>query len=158
MLPHWTPYLIRVPVTVTTGAYTAGDVVGGTLSCDVPQLKGGGYLQAVRLVDDEAQAEPYKLWVFDAAPSTIANDAPHAPTEADYLKCVGVIDIPATAYRTDGSEADCAFAAGIDEKTEREVFFANLSDGKLYFRLVAVETPDYADANDLTLHVCVLLM
>lgn len=157
MQPQWTPTWIEVPITVTLSAYDAGDVVGGTLTSEaIKQLQGGGYIHAVRLTDDATQAEAYKLWVFDAAPSTIADAAAHAPTEADYLKCVGVIDIPATAYRTDGTEADCAFAKGIDEKTGDYVLFGNLASGSLFFRLVAVATPDYADADDLTLHIGIM--
>ena len=49
-------------------------------------------------------------------------------------------------------------AAGIDRKTEREIIFDSLPAGKLFFRLVCDATPTYADANDLTLHICVLTM
>jgi len=159
MIPHWKSTWVEVPVTVqVAGAYEANDVVGGTLSCDAHNVKGGGYIHAVRLVDDATQAAAVKLWVFDAAPSTIADAAPHAPTEADHLKCIGIIPIAAADYNTDGTEADCARVKGFDAASEDYVVFDNLPNGKLYFRLVCDATPTYADANDLTLHVCLMLM
>jgi len=160
MIPQWKPIIVEVPITVTTDAYSAEDVVGGLLTSDaIPQISGGGYLAWVRLVDDATQAEPFDLYVFNAVPSTIANDAAWAPLEADWLKCIGQIDIPATAYNTTGSEADCAFVKAVDVKTADVVWFDTLATGRLYFYLVANgSTPDYADTNDLTMHVCVLGM
>ena len=160
MIPNWRVRIVEIPVTVTLDAYEDGDVVGGTLTSDeIPQLVGGGYVAWVRLIDGGTQAEPYKLWLFNAAPSTIADGAAHAPTEADMLKCLGVVDIAAADYNTSGTEADMAFVAAKDEKTEDNIMFDNLSNGRLYARLVANgATPTYADANDLTLHICVLTM
>ncbi len=160
MIPHWRPHIIEVPITVTLDAYAAEAVVGGLLTSDaIPQLSGGGYIAWVRLVDDATQAEPYDLYVFDALPSTIANGATWAPLEADWLKCIGQIDIAAADYNTTGSEADCAFVAAKDVKTDDYIWFDNLTTGRLYFYLVANgSTPDYADADDLTMHICVLTM
>ncbi len=154
MIPHWKFAIVEVPITVTLDAYTANDVVGGTLtSNEIPQLSGGGMLAWVRLVDDATQAEPYLLYVYSAVPSVIANDAAFAPTEADNLLCLGCISIEAADYDTSGSEADMAFVAANDRKTTSAIAFDNLPTGRLYLRLVAVDTPDYADANDLTLHL-----
>lgn len=160
MIPHWRPHIIEVPITVTLDAYTAEDVVGGLLTSDeIPQLSGGGYIAWVRLVDDAMQAEPYDLYVFNSPPSTIANDAAWAPLEADWLKFLGQIDIAAADYNTTGSEADCAIVAGKDVVTDDYIWFDNLPNNRLYFYLVANNsTPDYADANDLTMHICVLTM
>jgi hypothetical protein len=158
MQPHWNPLWVEVPVTVKIGgAYTANDVMGGTLSCDVPQVKGGGYIHAVRLVDDDDEKAVLTLYVFDAAPSTIADDAAHAPTKADWLKCIGAIAIAAADYDASGAEA-CAFVKGYDQKTGDYIIFDNLDAGKLYFRLVCTATPTYTAVDDLTLHVCLMLM
>jgi len=159
MIPHWNPLWVEVPITVTTGAYTANDVVGGTLSTDfLKQVKGGGDIYAVRLVDDDDEKAAFTLYVFNAAPSTIANDAAHAPTEADWLKFMGTIAIAASDYDANGAEA-CALVYGRGSSASSEnVMFDNLSDGKLYFRLVCTATPTYTDANDLTMHVCLMLM
>ena len=154
MLPHWKPVWVEVPVTVqVAGAYEANDVVGGTLSCDAYNISGGGYIGAVRLVDDDDEKAAFKLYVFNAAPSTIADAAAHAPTEADWLKFVGAIDIAATDYDASGADA-CALVYGRGgSNTGDVVAFDNLPNGKLYFRLVCATTPTYTDANDLTLHL-----
>lgn len=155
---RWTFEVVEVPITVTLNAYTANDVVGGTLTSDaISQIAGqGGYIHWVRLVDDASQKEPFYLYVFAAAPSTIANDAAHAPTEADWLKWLGTIEIAAADYDENGAEA-AALVPGKDKATEDFVFFPALANGRLYFRLVAVDTPDYADADDLTLHIGIMV-
>lgn len=160
MQPQWRPHIIEVPITVTTDAYTAEDSVGGVLTSDeIPQFSGGGYIAWVRLVDDACQAEPFDLYVFNSLPSTVADAAEYIPLEADYFKCIGQIDIAAADYNTLGTQADMAMVAGKDVKTEDYIWFDNLPNGRLYFYLVANgSTPDYADANDLTMHICVLVM
>jgi len=147
-----------VPITVTTSAYTAGNVIGGTLtSGTLTQYAGGGYIAWVRLVDDDDEKAALRLYVYREAPSTIADAAAFAPTEADWLKTLGCIELAAANYDASGAKA-CLMAAGIDRKTEREIIFDSLPAGKLFFRLVCDATPTYADANDLTLHICVLTM
>lgn len=158
MLPHWRPQIVEVPITATTDAYSAEDVIGGTLtSGDLKQYAGGGYIAWVRLVDDDDEKAALRLYVYKDAPSTIADAAAFAPTEADWFLTLGCIELATADYDASGNEA-CIVAAGIDRKTEREILFDDLPDGKLYFRLVCDATPTYTDANDLTLHVCVLTM
>jgi hypothetical protein len=151
--------VVEVPITVTLDAYTASDVVGGTLTSDeIPQLRGGGALEWVRVVDDADQSEPFLLYVFTSAPSTIADSAAHAPTEADWLKCIGKISIEAADYDASGSDC-CAFTDAVDTTTARPICFDNLATGRLYFRLVAnASTPDYVAADDLTIHVGLWLL
>jgi len=158
MLPHWRPQIVEVPITVTTSAYTAEDVIGGTLtSGTLTQYAGGGYIAWVRLVDDDDEKAALRLYVYREAPSTIADAAAFAPTEADWLKTLGCIELATANYDASGADA-CIVAAGIDRKTDREIIFDSLPAGKLFFRLVCDATPTYADANDLTLHICVLTM
>jgi len=153
---NWRFQVVEVPVTIgSLDAYTANDIVGGTLTSDaIEQISGnGGFISWVRLVDDATQAEAYTLYVYSAAPSTIADDAEFVPTEADNIKCLGRIAIAAGDYDTAGTEADRAMVKAIDSDTGDYVYFPNLPSGYLYFRLVAGDTPDYADADDLTLHL-----
>ena len=158
MIPQWKIRWVEVPITVDTDAYTANDVIGGTLSCAVPQTVGGCFVYAVKLIDDATQAEPLTLYCFKSAPSTIADDAAHAPTEADWQKYIGKIAIAADDYDTNGSEADCAIVYGLGgSNTAIHVHADALPDGKMYFRLVADDTPNYADADDLTLYVALYI-
>lgn len=156
MLPQWEIQRLEIPITVKTTAYSDADVVGGALSCDVKQFAGGGRIHSLLLVDDAAQSEPFYLYVFRDTPSTIADDAAFAPTEADGLVYLGRILIEAADYVTWGSEK-IAPVTGKDADTSDYIYFDSLPDGKLYFYLVAnSSTPDYADANDLTLYITVL--
>lgn len=158
MLPHWRPQIVEVPITVTTSAYTAEDVIGGTLtSGTLTQYAGGGYIAWVRLVDDDDEKAALRLYVYREAPSTIADAAAFAPTEADWLKTLGCIELAAANYDASGADA-CIVAAGIDRMTKQEIMFDSLPAGKLFFRLVCDATPTFTDANDLTLHICVLTM
>lgn len=151
--------IVEVPITVTLTAYEASDVVGGTLTSDeIPQEIGGGRIEWVRLIDDAAQSEPFLLYVYDSAPSTIADAATHAPTEADWGKTLGRISIATADYDTTGAER-CAFTDAIDTTTGQRLCFPNLDNGRLYFRLVAnASTPDYAAADDLTMHIGVWVL
>jgi len=153
MLPQWKPVWVQVPVTVqVVGAYEANDVVGGTLSCDAYNVKGGGYIDAVRLVDADDEKAVFTLYVFDAAPTTIADAATHAPAASDWEKYIGKIAIAAEDYDANGADA-CALVYGLGgTNTHLRVTFGNLPTGKLYFRLVCTATPTYTAANDLKLY------
>jgi hypothetical protein len=160
MQPQWTPTWVEVPITVTLDAYTALDVVGGTLTSDaIPQLKGGGYIYCLRLIDDAVQAEPYTLYVYQSAPSVIADGDAYTQTVADALLCIGKIAIAAADYDTTGTACDMAFVYGCGgAATSSYVMFGALAGRSLSFRLIPSATPDQAAADDLTLHVCLMLM
>lgn len=146
LLP-WTLKWVEVPITVSTAAYTAGDVVGGLLSCAVDQYRGGGFVDAARLVDDHAQAEPFTLYLFDSAPAVIADGDPFVGTVANGVKYIGQIAIAATDYITWGSEKLAL------KQLDNPLAFGSLASGQLYAYLVPPETPDYNAADDLTLHL-----
>lgn len=153
MIPNWKFIIADVPITVGTSAYTAGDVVGGTLtSAALPLYEGCGELAWVRLSDAADQKEAYTLYVYNSNPSVIADDAAFAPTVADWAKTLGRISIAAADYDASGSYA-CAFSDAIDTTTLQNIPFDSLAKGVLYFRLVAIDTPDYAAATDLVLSV-----
>lgn len=153
---EWVLHVEEIPLTVGTDAYTAGDVVGGRLSLAVPASFGSCYIAWARLVDDHDQTEPFDLWCFYAQPSSIADDAAFAPTEDDKLKHFTTLEFAAGNYDQTGAESSVK-ATGKD-KALGEYLMAPLPvDGNLYFYLVAGDTPDYADADDLTLHVALMV-
>lgn len=157
--PHWKLQVVEVPITIgSLDAYTAGDVVGGLLTSEaIEQIRGGGYIAWVRMVDDNDQAEGYSLYCFYDTPSTIADDAAFAPLEADWTKWFTTITIAAADYDQSGSDAG-VMADGKDATTGEYHLFPNLDGGLLKFYLVATDTPDYADADDLTMHLGVMVM
>jgi hypothetical protein len=135
-------------ITVGLDAYTANDVVGGLLTFSVqPAVMNGGLINRVRLVDEDSQDEPYNLYLFNAEPSTIADDAAFAPTVADLQKLICVISISSatTVNSLDYWHSD----------TLNYVFTA--PDGNIYGYLVANGgTPDYTNADTLTLYLDIL--
>ena len=159
MLLQFTPKWVNVPITVTLDAYEALDVVGGTLTSEaIGQVKGGMYINNIRLVDDACQAEPYTLYVYKSAPSVIADAATYTQTVADALLCIGKIEIAASDYGTSGTACDMAFVYGCGGTlTSNYITIEALAGKSLYFRLVPSATPDYAAATDLTLDVCLMI-
>jgi hypothetical protein len=139
----------QVNPTITLDAYTAGDVVGGLLTFDLSQLTtNGGLLNNLVLIDEDSQAEAYKLYLFDALPSTITNDAAFAPTIADLTKLRTVITIATADYVTVNS-MDYVL------KEDINVIFST-AVGALYGYLVATDTPDYANTDALWLALGVI--
>ncbi len=133
---------------VTTDAYTANDVVGGllTFSIDANFAIDGAILQTVEINDAANQKEAFDVWLFAAAPTTIANDAAFEPVIADLQKRIGnPIRIAAADYTTVNNLAYATTA-----NLTRPLQF---SGGKLYAYLVAVDTPDYAAAGNLSLYL-----
>lgn len=158
MINPWTCAQVNVPITVDPNAYTAGDVIGGLLSCDVPQIKGGGYIAWARLVDDGDQsAKSYYLHCFSAQPSTIADDAAFAPTEADKLKRFTTLKIDSANTLQDGADASTA-ASGQDYKVSEYLMFPPLDNGKMYFYLEDINASAPGNAADFTLDVCFMLL
>lgn len=160
MINPWTAVWVNVPLVVTLSAYEALDVVGGTLtSAAIKQIKGGGYIYCTRLIDDAVQAEPFTLYVYESAPSVIADAAAYTQTVADAKLCIGKIAIATADYDTTGSACDMAHVYGCGgSNTGSFVVFDTLAGQSLSFRLVPSATPDYVAVGDLTLDLCIFLM
>ena len=78
--------------TLDTDAYTAVDVMGGLLQFDVSGLViNGGLINQAILIDEDSMGVGAKLYLFEALPTTIADDAAFAPTIDDLNKLVAVI-------------------------------------------------------------------
>lgn len=90
---------IAVPLTVTNGAYTAGDVVGGLITFPAAVSGNGKHslLYSVKLFG--VVALPLELWLFNADLATPAADnAPFALAAGDGEKFLGNIPIATTDY------------------------------------------------------------
>lgn len=142
-MPYNRTVTSQLALTVGTDAYTAGDVVGGLLEFDVVESGGGGVVGQIEIADDHDQKEPYKLYLFNAAPTTIADDAAFAPTIADLKKLIGIVEIAAADYSTINSNAWA-------QVRDINIWYS-AQTGTLYGYLVADETPDYNAATDLTI-------
>ncbi len=67
--------IARVTPTITAGAYSQNDVMGGLLTFKVPSTAGGGLLNRISMIDDGQKKNVGKLHLFDDLPATIADNA-----------------------------------------------------------------------------------
>lgn len=95
---------ITVSVTLTVGAtYVTGDFVGTSttpisFANAVRTSAGSATLRSLTISDPAAStAAALELWLFNATVAPPADSAAWALSDADGLKCVGVIPIPTTA-------------------------------------------------------------
>src|SRR5512139_4042286 len=96
--------VITVSVTLTVGAtYVANDFVGTTntpitFANAVASSGGSGTVRSVTISDPAAStATALELWLFNATITPPADSAAWDLSDANGLKCVGVISIPTTA-------------------------------------------------------------
>ena len=135
--------------TVTAGAYSAGDVVGGLIKLDFQTAGGWAVLDDIVLVDDADQISSITVHVFNQAPSTIADNAAFAPTEADLKKKVAKVSI--TSFDTDGADRWGQAAPNITKKQ------ISLPKNALWFYVVDNTGVTLAATDDLYVRVSVLV-
>ena len=142
---------ITTALTVGTDAYTANDVVGGLITFDVANSAGSGLIRWASVVDDDAEDAELALYLFDAVPTTIADDAAFAPTVADLKKYIGKILFEAADYEDINSNGVAMLGHGVSTD------FLNIDfktdTGNIYGYLVCTGTPTYTAATDLTIRV-----
>jgi len=137
--------------TVTAGAYSAGDAVGGLLTfANAARVSGGGgAIKDVLLVDDAGQDAELELWLFDRTFTAMADNAAWAPSEADLEHLVTVISTEDSARGW--------MAAGTPSAIEIEVARRyDLNGTSLFGQLVTRGTPTFAATDDLTVKVGLL--
>jgi len=99
--------IIKPTVTISTSAYTAGDVLGGkiTLTNAMRKINGSGVLQSITIFDTDNEKAAMDIILFSADLTVPADNAAWAWTSADFGKVLGVVSIASTDYKTIGSEA-----------------------------------------------------
>jgi len=133
--------------TLDTDAYTAGDVMGGLLQFDVSGLViNGGLINQAVLIDEDSIGLGLKLYLYDALPTTIADDAAFAPTIDDLNKLVAVI---AFATFTTINSMDYAIVEDINN-----IFVT--TNGLLYGYLVADGASNHTNADAITIRLYIL--
>lgn len=98
-----------VTPTVTAGAYAANDVVGGVLEFELAARRNGlgGLVSGVTIIDDAGQDSEMELWLFNAEPDAIADNAAFAPTEDDLHDFAGSISTADGSWRSAGTPSTC---------------------------------------------------
>ena len=135
--------------TVTAGAYTAGDAVGGLLEFinAARAAGGGGVIKDVLIIDDNGQDVAMELWLFNATFTAMADNAPWAPSEADLRKLLAIIPTSDGAW----------FAAGTPSAARVEASQRyDLVGTSLFGQLVTRGTPTFAATDDISVIVGLL--
>jgi hypothetical protein len=127
--------------TITAGAYSAGDVVGGLLTIDVSGAPEGSLITRALLVDDDNEKAEITLYLFNASPTSFADNAAFAPVVADLKTLITKITFATADYVTVNSNAYAL------KEDLNDLIPANT--GSIYGYLVCTATPTYAAASDL---------
>lgn len=124
--------------TLTNTAYTANDVLGGLQFVDLPQP--ALVLNSIQIAVSDNVSAAGTLYFFNAAPTSIADNAAFAPSYADLLKCVGKVTLSAFTTFT---------ATAFSSSNGANIQLRIPAEGKrLYFYHVVSDTPQF-DANAL---------
>jgi hypothetical protein len=132
---------------VTAGAYSANDVVGGLLTFTgaVRATGGRAKIHSITFTDKGVTANVLNLWLFSDAPATIADNGAFAPTDAELLTLVGVVQIAA---------ADYLVATDNQAATKLNVGLVyNVTATSLFGYLECVATPTYASTSDIKIRI-----
>ena len=134
--------------TITAGAYSAGDAVGGLLTFDIIQNHNiGGIIKSVVITDKAKQSVEFDLVLFNQTFTPTADNAAFDVSDADLLNCVGVANIPTTAYM-DFVDNSVAIVGNLFVSAKSAD-----DNGKLYGQLITRGTPTYASTSDLQIRV-----
>jgi hypothetical protein len=134
---------ITVTPTVTAGAYSAKDVVGGllTFANAVSVYKGYGILRKIVIKNNAGVADLLNIHLFNTAPASIADNAAYDPTDAEMATCIATIPIVAADYVI---ATDNAIATKLLELP----FVVAPYGTSLYVYVSTVATPTYAAVTD----------
>ncbi len=135
--------------TVTAGAYSAGDAVGGLLTFALAGRadSNSGVIKSVIILDDAGQDAATELWLFNATFTAIADNDAWDISQADLRKLVAIIST------SDGNY----FASGTESAARVEVSQGyNLAGTSMFGQLVTRGTPTYSATDDVTVIVQLL--
>jgi len=105
-----------------------------------------GVINRVRMVDEDSLDEPYVLYLFDDEPSTIADADTFAPTVDDLAKMICAVTV--STWTTVNS---------LDYWHSANLNYLFATAGKLYGYLVCTDTPDFVNADALSIYLDVAI-
>jgi hypothetical protein len=137
---------IAVTPTVTAGAYSANDCVGGELTfANAARTAGeGGFITDVSIVDDAGQDVALELWLFDQTITSPGDNAAWAATEADLHNLVGIWATDDGQWRAAGTPSVCHL---------KELARFQAIGTSLFGQLVTRGTPTFAATDDVTVKI-----
>lgn len=161
-MPDTQTRIIQVSPTVTAGAYSANDALGGLLVFKDALLPGEqtGVILTVTLQDNASQDIATDLVLFNQTFTATADNDAFAPSDADLANCLGVISIAAGDYATFSANSIATVRnAGFGVKSVDVAGTktgAEAGDGNLYGQLVTRGTPTYVATTDIKVTITVL--
>ncbi len=151
--------IIRLNPTVTAGAYTAADAVGGLLTFEgaLKNDKKSGVVLSITIQDNASQESALDLVLFNQSFTATADNAAFAPSDADLVNCLGIISILSTDYSTFSTNSIATLRnVGMGVKSVNETGGVQGGDGSIYGQLVARGTPTYVAVTDLSITLTIL--
>ena len=137
--------------TITAGAYSANDAVGGLITfanVATTDSRGSGVIQSITIIDDAAQNAELELHLFDRTFTATGNNDAFAPSDDDLENYLGYILVTPADYRS--------FASNSAAHVSNIGLAYDLDDRSLFCQLVTRGTPTYAATDDLTVKIAIL--
>lgn len=137
--------VVEVTPVIDTGAYTAADQVGETMTlagvCDAPST--GAVLRQVTIIDKAKQKAAITVFLFDEAPTVASvNNAAANVTDAQMAdKAIGAVAVAAGDYQ-DLSGSSTATKAAL-------IYVKPIAASTVYALAVTTGTPTYGSTSDL---------
>lgn len=137
-----TPVYDEQTPAVTAGAYSDLDVVGGLITFDIVTTSGLFILNRVAIRDKGNQSAIFRLHLYDAIPTTIADNAAYARSDADLAKYLGYVDV--STYDTSGA------ANGFAQRDDVNNTYKLLTGQLFVYAMLNGNTTTPASTSDLT--------
>ena len=136
--------------TITAGAYSAKDAVGGLLTfANAARVSGGTIrIESVVVTDLSIQAADLVLALFDRTFTATADNDAFDPSDADLANCLGYIRINNSDYAT--------FADNCVATLKGVGLSVKLNGTSLFGQLMCTGTPTYASTGDLVVKLGIL--
>jgi hypothetical protein len=138
--------IVTVTPTITAGAYSAGDQVGGlqTIAAGYPaRPKGSLLIQSITIIDKASQKAAMEIIFWSAAPTVVADNAAANYSDSDLgSKCVGKVTVAATDYAT-------LAANSVATIPNVGLLMSPDAASTVYATVMTTGTPTYAATNDL---------
>ena len=141
--------VISVQPTITAGAYSAGDAVGGVMTFTCPGSN-TVLLKDLYLLDDDSSPDEadLDLYIFTDSDIAVADNAAFTISQAEFLagSFIGRVNFSTYIATPIGGEAN----ATICEKIDQNILIP-VSNGKFYGQLIANGTPTFNAIDQLVL-------
>jgi hypothetical protein len=145
---------VSITPTITAGAYTAGDALGGRLEFVgvVRTAGGGGTIEKVVIIDNAVQSAPIDLVLFNQTFTPTADNAAFDPSDADLQNCIGYVSVANTDYAEFNDNAVASKCSGLQMPFE---YVLAAGGSSLFGQLVIRVGDTYAAVNDITIKITV---